>query len=84
MRHFSPLATRLTSVRSFKANRLQLAGPVPSALRHRYVGFSPLIKAMYRKRGIEGLIMNHALREQHRAIYKWDKNTPIWGVVDEA
>ncbi|OSD07597.1 hypothetical protein PYCCODRAFT_629916 [Trametes coccinea BRFM310] len=83
VRHFSPLATHLTSVKSFIANRLQLTGPVPSSLRHRYVGFAPFVKAMFRARGIEGILLNRALHKQHRAIYKWDKNT-IWGVVGEA
>lgn len=82
VRHFSPLATRLTSVKAFKANRLQLTGPIPSALRHRYVGFAPFVKAMFRKRGIEGMILNHALHKQHGAIYKWDKNT-VWGIVED-
>ncbi|KAI0771120.1 hypothetical protein BD413DRAFT_625672 [Trametes elegans] len=80
VRHFSPLATHLTAVRSFIANRLQLTGPVPSSLRHRYVGFAPFVKAMFRARGIEGFLLNRALHKQHRAIYKWDANT-VWGVV---
>ncbi|KAI0326896.1 hypothetical protein GY45DRAFT_54140 [Cubamyces sp. BRFM 1775] len=80
VRHFSPLATHLTSVKSFIANRLQLSGPVPASLRHRYVGFAPFVKAMFRARGIEGILLNRALHKQHRAIYKWDRNT-IWGVV---
>ncbi|KAI9057490.1 hypothetical protein FKP32DRAFT_1554675, partial [Trametes sanguinea] len=83
VRHFSRLATHLTSVKSFIANRIQLTGPVPSALRHRYVGFAPFVKAMFRARGIEGILLNRALHKQHRAIYKWDRNT-IWGVVGEA
>ncbi|KAH9890086.1 hypothetical protein C8Q73DRAFT_793435 [Cubamyces lactineus] len=82
VRHFSPLATHLTSVKSFIVNRLQLAGPVPAALRHRYVGFAPFVKAMFRARGIEGILLNRALHKQHRAIYKWDGNT-IWGIVGE-
>ncbi|KAI0669157.1 hypothetical protein C8Q78DRAFT_1080455 [Trametes maxima] len=82
VRHFSPLAAHLTAVRSFIANRLQLAGPVPASLRHRYVGFAPFVKAMFKARGIEGIILNRALHKQHRAIYKWDANT-IWGVTEE-
>ncbi|KAI0632498.1 hypothetical protein C8Q77DRAFT_1159120 [Trametes polyzona] len=82
VRHFSPLATYLTAVHSFIANRLRLTGPVPGSLRHRYVGFAPFVKAMFRARGIEGILLNHALHKQHRAIYKWDANT-IWGVVGE-
>lgn len=38
---------------------------------------------MFGKRGIEGMILNHALHKQHRAIYKWDKNT-VWGVAGES
>ncbi|KAI0366683.1 hypothetical protein BV20DRAFT_951821 [Pilatotrama ljubarskyi] len=82
VRHFSPLAARLTWVRSFIANRLQLTGPVPAALRHRYVGFAPFVKAMFRARGVEGILLNRTLHRQHRAIYKWDANT-IWGVVGQ-
>ncbi|KAI8978860.1 hypothetical protein BD414DRAFT_516808 [Trametes punicea] len=82
VRHFSPLATHLTNVKSFIANRLQLTGPVPAALRHRYVGFKPFVKAMFRARGIEGILLNRALHKQHRAIYKWDRNT-IWGVIGD-
>ncbi|KAI0647686.1 hypothetical protein C8Q79DRAFT_999308 [Trametes meyenii] len=82
VRHFSPLAAHLTAVHSFIANRLQLAGPVPASLRHRYVGFAPFVKAMFKARGIEGIILNRALHKQHRAIYKWDANT-IWGVAEE-
>lgn len=37
---------------------------------------------MFRARGIEGILLNRALHKQHRAIYKWDRNT-IWGVVGE-
>ncbi|KAI0755325.1 hypothetical protein C8Q80DRAFT_1266795 [Daedaleopsis nitida] len=81
-RHFSPLATRLTSVQAFKATRIQLTGPVPSTLRHRYVGFAPFVKAMFRKRGIEGMILHHLLHKQHRSIYKWDKNT-VWGTIED-
>ena len=38
------------------------------------------MKAMFRARGIEGIVLNRALHKQHRAIYKWNKNT-IWGIV---
>ncbi|TBU61824.1 hypothetical protein BD310DRAFT_919941 [Dichomitus squalens] len=82
VRHFSLLAARLASVQSLKATRLQLIGPVPSALRHRYVGFKPFVKAMFRAKGIEGMALHRALHQQHSAIYKWDKDT-IWGVVEE-
>lgn len=67
---------------AFVANRIQLAGPVPSTLRHRYVGFAPFVKAMFRRSGIRGLILHHALHKQHLSIYKWDKNV-VWGVIGD-
>ncbi|KAH8107689.1 hypothetical protein BXZ70DRAFT_912163 [Cristinia sonorae] len=60
---------------TFVANRMQLSGPVPSSLRHRYVGFAPFVKAMFKKRGIEGMLLHRALHRQHTMIYKWDRNT---------
>jgi len=67
---------------AFIANRIQLVGPVPQTLRHRYVGFAPFVKLMFKKRGITGMLLHHALHKQHRAIYKWDRNV-VWGVIDE-
>lgn len=98
VRHFSPLlgiflgttnspdegkhtgATMKPS--AFIANRVQLAGPIPSTLRHRYVGFAPFVKAMFRRRGIRGILLHHALHRQHVSIYKWDKNV-VWGVIGD-
>ncbi|KAI0694265.1 hypothetical protein BC835DRAFT_1204026, partial [Cytidiella melzeri] len=65
---------------AFVANRIQLAGPVPATLRHRYVGFAPFVKAMFRRRGIRGILLHHALHRQHLSVYKWDKNV-VWGVL---
>lgn len=65
---------------TFVANRLQLSGPVPASLRHRYVGFSPFIKAMFKKQGIQGYLLHRALHRQHCLIYHWDKYT-LYGVV---
>ena len=67
---------------AFVANRIQLAGPVPATLRHRYVGFAPFVKAMFRRTGIRGILLHHALHKQHLKIYKWDKNV-VWGVVGD-
>ena len=67
---------------AFVANRIQLAGPVPAALRHRYVGFAPFVKAMFKRSGVRGMILHHALHKQHLHIYKWDKNV-VWGVIDD-
>lgn len=66
---------------AFVANRIQLAGPVPETLRHRYVGFAPFVKAMFRRTGIRGLLLHHALHKQHLTIYRWDANT-VWGYVE--
>ena len=68
---------------AFIANRIQLAGPVPETLRHRYVGFAPFVKAMFRRSGIRGMVLHHALHKQHLSIYKWDKNV-VWGVIGDA
>ncbi|KAI1794790.1 hypothetical protein LXA43DRAFT_86953 [Ganoderma leucocontextum] len=81
-RHFSPLAAALTSVRCFQAIQLQLTGPVPAALRLGYVGYRPFMKAMFRKQGIEGILLNRVLHKQHRTIYKWSRST-MYGVVEE-
>jgi hypothetical protein len=67
---------------AFVANRIQLAGPVPATLRHRYVGFAPFVKAMFRRTGIRGILLHHALHKQHLNIYKWDKNV-VWGVIND-
>ncbi|CAL1706083.1 unnamed protein product [Somion occarium] len=94
--HFSPLlgsflgSTKAPAVdianpslkaSTFIANRIQLTGPVPASLRHRYVGFAPFVKAMFKKEGIKGLLLHRALHKQHCSIYKWDKNV-VWGVVE--
>lgn len=98
VRHFSPLigkflgssnspdggerAETRVKATAFVANRVQLAGPVPSTLRHRYVGFAPFVKAMFRRRGIRGIVLHHTLHKQHLTIYKWDKNV-VWGVIGD-
>lgn len=68
--------------KAFIANRLQLAGPVPASLHHRYVGFAPFIKAMFRRKGFRGIVLNHTLHRQHGVIYRWDART-IWGTVGD-
>lgn len=65
---------------TFVANRIQLSGPVPASLKHRYVGFAPFVKAMFKKKGIKGILLNRALHRQHSSIYKWNKNT-AYGVA---
>ncbi|KAJ7614684.1 hypothetical protein DFH06DRAFT_1108470 [Mycena polygramma] len=70
------------SATTFIANKLQLTGPVPKELRHRFVGYRPFISWMFDDAGIAGRILNHGLRKQYRTIYKHDKST-VWGVVDD-
>ena len=66
---------------SFIANRLQLTGPVPAALRHRYVGYRPFIELMFTEKGIKGRLLHRALQKQYATIYGYGKNTE-WGTVE--
>ena len=60
---------------SFQANEIQLAGPVPPKLYHRYVEFRPMIGRMFSSRGLRGRILNKALHKQHRRVYNFDSST---------
>ncbi|KAI1823959.1 hypothetical protein F4861DRAFT_531211 [Xylaria intraflava] len=62
----------------FQANEIQLAGPVPPKLYHRYVEFRPIIGLLFRSAGLRGRILNKALHHQHGRIYNFDKSTE-WG-----
>jgi len=66
---------------SFIANRLQLTGPVPTSLRHSYVGYRPFIEWMFTKRGIKGRLLHRALHNQYASIYGYGKDTE-WGVAE--
>ena len=89
-RHHSPLIGRLTGTKdrsetedgkkkperyNFQAIQMQLAGPVPADLYHRYVEFRPFIAGMFNSRSITGRILNHALHHQHSRIYNFDRST---------
>ncbi|KAJ7113672.1 hypothetical protein C8R43DRAFT_1039663 [Mycena crocata] len=69
------------SATTFIANKIQLTGPVPRELRHRFVGYKPFINWMFADSGIAGRILHHGLQKQYRAVYACDKAT-VWGVVD--
>ncbi|KAJ7780249.1 hypothetical protein DFH07DRAFT_765537 [Mycena maculata] len=73
--------TKLSST-TFIANKLQLTGPVPRELRHRFVGYRPFINWMFADSGIAGRILYHGLRKQYRTVYACDKST-VWGVIDD-
>jgi hypothetical protein len=62
----------------FQANEIQLAGPVPQKLYHRYVEFRPIIGLLFRNTGLRGRVLNKALHHQHGRIYNFDKSTE-WG-----
>lgn len=66
----------------FIANKLQLAGPVPRALRNEFVGYRPFINWMFKSQGVRGMLLNRALKKQYRTIYSYDKNTR-YGVVTD-
>ncbi|QPH18000.1 hypothetical protein C2857_002950 [Epichloe festucae Fl1] len=62
----------------FQANEMQLQGPVPPELYHRYVEFRPIIGSMFDSSGLRGKILNLALHKQHNRIYNFDQSTE-WG-----
>lgn len=62
----------------FQANEIQLAGPVPPKLYHRFVEFRPIIGLLFESAGLRGRILNKALHHQHGRIYNFDKSTE-WG-----
>ena len=54
---------------------MQLAGPVPTSLYHRYVEFKPFVKGMFTATSFRGRILHHALHHQHSRIYNYDRDT---------
>lgn len=96
-RHYSPMIGRLTGTKdrseteegegkpekyNFQAVKMQLAGPVPPALYHRYVEFKPFVAGMFNSRSIRGRILNRALHHQHSRIYNYDRST-LYGVFEK-
>ena len=96
-RHYSPLIGRLTGTKersetedgtkkpekyNFQAIQMQLAGPVPPELYHRYVEFKPYIAGMFSPHSIQGLILNRMLHHQHNRIYNFDRST-LYGVFQK-
>ncbi|KAK3348284.1 hypothetical protein B0H65DRAFT_171051 [Neurospora tetraspora] len=90
VKHFSPMIGRLTGVTAgdesddnskmpqkydFQANEIQLAGPVPPKLYHRFVEFRPIIGKMFSQKGFRGHVLNKVLHKQHRRIYNYDSST---------
>ncbi|WWC67738.1 uncharacterized protein I206_101650 [Kwoniella pini CBS 10737] len=83
--HYSPLIGRLAGVKgkddkgvekyNFQANEIQLTGPVPDELYHRYVEFKTFVGGMFESTGLRGKVLNKALHHQHERIYNFDRQT---------
>lgn len=98
-RHYSPLIGRLTGTKdrsetddggkkkpgkyNFQAIQMQLPGPVPPELYHRYVEFRPFVTGLFTSRSLQGRILNRALHHQHRRIYNYDRST-LYGYFQES
>ncbi|KAF2683462.1 C2 domain-containing protein [Lentithecium fluviatile CBS 122367] len=67
---------------NFQSNQMQLRGPVPEAMYHRYVEFKPFIKSMFTAKGVRGFILSKALHHQHARVYNFDRET-AYEVIDE-
>ncbi len=65
---------------SFQANELQLRGPVPNELYHRYVEFKPFVAGMFTASGIRGRILHRVLHHQHERLYNFDKKTKFGAI----
>ena len=76
-----PLSLDLT-LGSFQAIQIQLQGPVPEPLYHRYVEFKPFVAGMFTSHSLRGRILNRALHHQHARIYNYDKST-IYGIYQK-
>lgn len=67
---------------SFQAIQIQLQGPVPEPLYHRYVEFKPFVAGMFTSHSLRGRILNRALHHQHARIYNYDRST-IYGIYQK-
>lgn len=54
---------------------MQLRGPVPNELYHRFVEFKPFIGWMFRRKGISGWVLYKGMHHQHERIYNFDPQT---------
>lgn len=60
---------------SFQANQIQLQGPVPASLYHRYVEFKPFVSGMFNAKSLRGRVLNRALHHQHARVYNYSRTT---------
>lgn len=54
---------------------MQLTGPVPADLYHRYVEFKPFVAGMFQAQSLRGRILHKILHHQHQRIYNFDPTT---------
>ena len=54
---------------------MQLQGPVPEEMYHRYVEFKPFVAGMFTGKSLRGWLLNRALHHQHARIYQFDRST---------
>ncbi|KAI1761901.1 hypothetical protein GGR53DRAFT_503723 [Hypoxylon sp. FL1150] len=74
-------ADRGTQKYDFQANEIQLSGPVPYKLYHRFVEFRPVIGLLFRSSGLRGKVLNKALHHQHARVYSF-RDTTKWGTFE--
>lgn len=74
----SQVAKKKAERYNFQANQMQLDGPIPAELYHRYVEFRPFVKSMFTGKGVRGFLLSKALHHQHARVYNFDRST-IWG-----
>ncbi|KXT01127.1 hypothetical protein AC578_10914 [Pseudocercospora eumusae] len=67
---------------NFQANQIQLQGPVPAQLYHRFVEFKPWVGRMFTSAGLSGVVMSKALHHQHARVYNFGRST-VWGHFPE-
>ncbi|ORY27811.1 hypothetical protein BCR39DRAFT_506164 [Naematelia encephala] len=88
--HYSPLIGRLAGTKAkvngveqydFQANEMQLQGPVPNELYHRYVEFKTFVAGMFTGKGLRGKVLHNALHHQHERIYNFDRKT-LYGELE--
>lgn len=63
---------------NFQANQVQLQGPIPAELYHRFVEFKPWVKRMFTSSGLSGMVLGKALHHQHNRVYNFGRSTE-WG-----
>jgi hypothetical protein len=61
---------------------MQLQGPVPNELYHRYVEFKGFVGGMFQGRGPRGTMLHKALHHQHERIYNHNRRTKYGELPD--